>query len=337
MLVVPEAARGGERGRCDDAPICAVYGIRLATTHRFLAPLPKGDGPVELTFEPDCFPGSEVAPIGPPAYQSQYRSDDGESVLAVNVEAEGYRFDFPATGVFHLSPTHIRLARGTDASDELVELRLLGPVLAFWLEAFRGTPALHASAVAAGASAAVFLADRHQGKSSLAAALMRRGLALLTDDIVAVTTEAGAAMVHPGYPQMRMWPAEAQHFVGRAEGLLRVLPAVEKLRVPVGVGGFGEFHPHPLPLGRLYLPARQDGGGARDRVKVEPVPPAQALIELVRGSFSARILAALKREGGRLEALARVVQCVQVRRLSYPAGIERLNEVAEAILKDLAV
>ena len=66
------------------------------------------------------------------------------------------------------------------------------------------------------------------------------------------------------------------------------------------------------------------------------MPPAEALIELIRNSFAARIVEAMGWQRERLGKLAQLVRETPIRRLRYPSGFEHLPRVRQAILDDLA-
>jgi hypothetical protein len=214
---------------------------------------------------------------------------------------------------------------------DLAELRFLGPVLSHWFER-RGLPTLHASAVAIGYRGIAFVSRHGGGKSGLAAAMVRAGCALVTDDLLVLEKREDRWEARPSYPEMRMWPDEAAYFVGASESLPLVQSDSEKRRVAVGggSGAFGSFQAASLPLACIYLASRRpeaDGG-----VEIQPVSRSEALIELVRHSFSPRLVEAAGLQPARLDRLSRLVRQVPVRRLSYPSGFERLPEVAEALL-----
>jgi hypothetical protein len=215
---------------------------------------------------------------------------------------------------------------------DLAELRFLGPVLSYWCE-HRGLPTLHASAVARDGSGIAFVSRHGGGKSGLAAAMVQSGCALLTDDLLVLENREDHWEARPSYPEMRMWPDEAAHFVGSFESLPLVQSDLEKRRVAIGdVGdlGFGSFQNASVPLAAIYLASRrpEEEGG----VEIEPVSRSEALIELIRHSFSPRLVAAAGLQPSRLDRLSRLVRQVPVRRLSYPSGFELLPEVAEALL-----
>jgi hypothetical protein len=160
--------------------------------------------------------------------------------------------------------------------------------------------------------------------------MIQAGASLLTDDLLALDEREDRWEARPSYPEMRMWPDEVSHFVGSPEGLPRVHTESEKRRVAVGDGGFGAFLDASTPLACVYLASRRQErcGG----VELRPVSRSEALIELVRHSFSARLVEGAGLQPARLDRLARLVRSVPVRRLIYPSGFERLPEIAEILM-----
>src|SRR6185295_16436058 len=165
----------------------------------------------------------------------------------------------PEVGDFYLGADRI-VCRPADLGDlGNVEIHLLGTALSCWLES-AGVPCLHASAVVADGRAAGFLSHNGGGKSSLAAVMLEGGCALLTDDVLALAPGPQGFIGRSGYPQMRLWPAEADRFCGPAANLPLLHRDFSKLRVPIGAGAFGAFDGGERPLAALYLPLRQEAG-----------------------------------------------------------------------------
>jgi len=314
-----------------------LYGITLASDFPFAAPFAAAgsmaSGPPDLTFSV-CLeaPVPALWQQERPVYRSPWRTEDGESASFL-YRAPGFEvLRFPGVLDFYLWPDRITCHLIDPQSQFLVEIRLLGPVLAYWLER-QGAAALHASAVVLEDRTAVFLSTHGGGKTGLAAALMRAGGALLTDDLLPVEERGDSFLGHPGYPQMRMWPDEAIWFLGGCDDLPLVHPELSKRRVPVGPDGFGTFCDRPAPLACLYLPDRRpEPHGA---VEIHPVAPRDAVIELVRHSFSPFLVEAAGLQPGRFDRFTRLARQVPVRRLSYPSGFDRLSSVVEALLRDL--
>src|SRR6185503_18082453 len=155
--------------------------------------------------------------------------------------------------------------------------------LSYWFEC-RGLPTLHASAVVLNGRAWAFVSRHGGGKTGLAAAMMRTGAALLTDDLLVVEEgEDERWQARPSFPHMRMWPDEAEHFLGHSADLPLVQQDSEKRSVAIGdIGGlgFGSFHDASLPLACIYLASRRPE--AEGGVEILPVSRGEALIELVR-------------------------------------------------------
>jgi hypothetical protein len=238
---------------------------------------------------------------------------------------------FAGIGDFFVGDGRVVAVPDPETAAEIVELRLLGPVLAFCLE-LRGVVTLHASAVVADGRGVGFLATHGGGKSSLAAALMQRGGRLLTDDLLALDVGEGAVRARAGYPQMRLWPAAAEHFTGSAERWPRVHPRFGKRRVEIGPGGFGAFHDAPAPLAAILLPDRRPRA---NEVALEPLAPSEAVMALVAGSYLPRLAPAAGLGERRLGALGRLVEAVPVRQLIHPRGFDRLDAIAETLLRAL--
>jgi hypothetical protein len=336
-MVLPSA---GEQGSTLDEggwTKRGLYGLSLSSDFDFGGRLVPASGPPDLTFtcvpsKPlrDCWEDTE------PAYASSVEMSEGESAVSLYRLGGGCSVLDCVVANFYLWPDRILCHASDPEYHRYVEILFTGLVLATWLE-LRGVPALHASAVAVGERAAAFLAEPGSGKSSLAAALMQEGYPLLTDDVLAVGRGGGAYFGRPGYPQMRVWPEQAQRLVGHYEDLELVHPYHSKRRLPVGgEGGFGTFCGEPLELGCLYLPERREPEECAGGVRIEAVSAREGLMALIGHSFVVGIVEALGLHVERLGFFSRMMGEVPVRRVIYPSGYERLPEVRRAIVEDLA-
>lgn len=311
-----------------------VYGVTLASDFPFTYPLTPSQAPADLAFT--CVTGAPPAEgwaRSKPAFSTP-PGRDGESLLHL-YRTPGYDvLYYTDIAEFYLWPERIVCRLVHSRYEYLVELYLLGIVLALWLER-RGLPVFHASAVAVNARAATFLAWNEGGKSSLAAILMQGGHPLLTDDLLVIDRESGEFVGRPGYRQMRLWPDQAEYFLGSLAGLEMVHPAETKRRVPVGPGGLGAFCDTSLPLACIYLPARRRPGDDR-ATEIVPVSPSEALIELVRRSFLPNMTWAAGFQSRRMKLFSEIVRGLPIRRLLYPSGVPHLPTVRRVILEDLA-
>jgi hypothetical protein len=326
-----------------NASTVRVYGLTLRTDLDFVAPLAPSSEP------PTLHVSAAPAPIGIEDAERLYAGrpiERGEAAdSGLYRRGEAFLFRFAHLVDFRVTPDRITYHLREAAYDYSVEICLLGTVLAFWLE-WQGRPALHAAAVASGTGAIGFMASNRGGKSSLAAACMARGNALLTDDLLVLDappnehreadaprgragqTAARTVRGQPGYPQLRMWPDQAAHFVEDTDALAPVHPYLDKKRVPADAVGTGRFCSAAQPLRALYLPERRDDV---ETVDIQPITPGEAVIELIRGSFVAPLVAAAGWQRRQLARLTRIAQRVPLRRLVYPSGVTHLPDVVAAV------
>ncbi len=308
-----------------------LFGVNMASSFPFDTRLDAGQNTADFTFSlTECSPVPGSWKNGAALYRSSSQSEDGESASRLYRLADYDVLCFTQVADFYIQPDGIACHLLAPEHRYLVEIRLLGPVLAYWLER-RGLPTLHASAVHLSSRAVALLGRHGEGKSSLAAGLMQTGAPLLTDDILPVEERDGVFLGRPGYPQMRMWPDQADHFLGHHADLPIVHPGYSKRRVAVGPDGFGAFHGSATPLACLYIAERRADGP----VEIHELSPREAFFELVRHSFTPYLVEAAGLQPRRVDLFARLVQQVPVRRLAYPSGFDRLPEITEIVLRDL--
>ena len=317
-------------------PVYSLYGLKLASDFPFANQLVEGSGAPDLIFRlinaPPTVDWDERLPA---AYASASRLDSGQSLIYV-YRQEGYHvLRFTEVADFYLWPQEIVCHLLDPTYAYVVEIYLLGLTFSLWLE-LQGIPTLHASAVVVERHVAAFLATNSGGKSSLAASLMQAGCPLLTDDILPIERCGETFRCRPGYPQMRMWPDQAQHFLGHYEDLAIVHPAYSKRRVPVGENGLGTFYDASQSLGCFYIPERRDPADWGTQVEIAPISRGEALMSLVGQSFGARLVETLGLQPRRLSFFAPLVSRIPMRRLVYPNGFDHLPHVRRAILDDLA-
>jgi hypothetical protein len=308
-----------------------IFGVIMASDYSFVNPLPRVSGVPHVSFTcvdtpPYSMQGKEKAVL----YASEGKTDDGESLISLEKIDGCYVVHFAKCVDFYLSSDTILAHLLDPAYDYSVEILLLGEIFALWLE-LRGIPAIHASAVVVDNEAIAFLSTNKGGKSGLAAAMMREGSTILTDDLLPVEYRNNRFIARPGYPAMRMWPDQAGYFLGTYDHLEIVHPWYAKRRILVGSQGFGSFCQEEKPLKIIYIPER---GNSDSEVTIEAISGKKAFLELIHNSFSAGIVEGLGLQRERMNFFARMVVQVPMRRLIYPEGFHHLKQVVGSILED---
>src|SRR3990170_80370 len=91
-----------------------------------------------------------------------------------------------------------------DAPERFLAFPILGPVMAWMLER-KGLLVLHSSAVAIDGKSVCFLGDKMAGKSTTAAAFLRNGAQLVTDDLLAIDMSGSKApSICPAFAQLKL-------------------------------------------------------------------------------------------------------------------------------------
>ena len=215
-----------------------------------------------------------------------------------------------------------------DADERVVRLCLLGPALALILHQ-RQRLVLHASAVAAGDRAIVFLGGQGWGKSTLAAALHLRGHKMLADDVTAIQMDCDFPKVLPGFPQCKLWPDAVSALGASPENFPLLHPDFSKRAFRVTSG----FPRGPLPLKHIYVLA------TGERLEIESLRPQEALLELIRHSYAARFGNHLLQATGialHFKQCVALVQNASLYRFRRPASLSVLDEHVSMLINDMS-
>lgn len=243
------------------------------------------------------------------------------------VTDEGVQLHYEGTGSFLIrAGREILVDPAPRIEEPVLRLFILGAALGVVLHQ-RGRLVLHASAVAVGGKAVALLAPSGGGKSTLAAALHRRGHDIVADDVLAVDASGAttAPVVFPGFPQVKLWPEAVTALGDALESLPHLRPGLEKRARRVTRG----FSHEPVPLKRIYVLAEAESTG------IELLPPQEAMLELIRHSYCTRLLQSVGAES-HFRQCANVANQIGVRRLRVQRSLARLPELARRLEEDLA-
>lgn len=244
-----------------------------------------------------------------------------------HVTSEGAYFFWEQVGAFLVRDgKEITVEPFPGVEERLIRLPLLGMVLAALLHQ-RGLLVLHASTVAINGSAVAFLGKKGWGKSTIAAALHAHGHRVVVDDMLAIDVAATESpMVHPGFPQLKLWPDVVASLGDDPETLDRLHSQVEKRARSVTAG----FSQTPLPLKRIYV---LDAGPARE---IETLRAHEAFIELVRHSYFAGSFQAVDAVSSHFRKCVSLTRRVPMGRLKRQGSLSTLPALARLVEEHLA-
>jgi len=212
------------------------------------------------------------------------------------------------------------------ADMDKVRLYLLGTCMGAVLMQ-RGVLPLHGSAVAIAGKAYAIVGESGMGKSTLAAALMDRGLPLVSDDVIAVrVAETGLPLVAPSYPQQKLWQESLDAFGREKAGLRPLFERETKYAVPA----IGRFARESMPLGGIFELAKGSGRTPR----LEPVRSLERMRLLYEHTYRNLFIRRMNRLDWHFQVTARLAERVPLNRLIRPEEGFTAHELAELILTE---
>jgi hypothetical protein len=297
--------------KADMLRIYSFYGCRLQSELPLSLVPVCAAGPVAVTV----IQGEVPEALPDPVWSTPFVSISGDGTVLVQVEAVG-RF-------LVKSGRSITIQPHPGAAPAEIEAFLVGPVAGVLLHQ-RGVLPLHASCVEIDGAAIAIAGRVHSGKSTLAAALVRKGAVLMSDDICPVEFPVDAApAVAPGSAGLRLWPDAREIFARDAPGWVPIRQGQAK---QVGTANHTEvLAPRRLvAIVRLVLdngvePAVRRLRGPRS------VAPLSGLV------YRFRLGSALGRGEALFRDLMRLADGVPIFEMGRPAGFEHLESMAEAI------
>lgn len=283
----------------------------------------------EVSLDPDT--AYDVDIVLNSAGRSLPDLDDG---LIFDLHQEGDHYmAWPDVAAFRIrGTTRIEVQPYPNAPLAYLAFPLLGPVLGFLLH-LRGQLVLHGSGVDVNGRAALFVGDKMAGKSTTAAAFIKNGHSLLTDDLLAIDlSNPNAPKVLPAFSQLKL-SDEASDAIA--------LPDAEKL--PLVFEGFakhqhrlaGSFSHQDVPVGHIYVLNRIPD--ADSAPKLNAVRGVAALQAIARFAYVGRFGRAAFPEGAQASHLQRcaiLASKCKVWQLDVPASLERIDEVVSLVRRD---
>ena len=203
----------------------------------------------------------------------------------------------------------------------------------------RGIVPFHASAVAFEAGAVLFLGRSGAGKSSLAGALLKRGYAMLADDVVGIAPDSSLPgtsasrfpaptprsrfLALPAYPRLRLCADALDALVWRGQAI-EAGKRSGKALAPVR-----RFHASPLPIRSVFLLDFHSRSG----IEIETVRGVSAVEALRRQVLLKRLVNGLgqRRRRELFHTVAAMVRQTPVARVKRPASAFRLDALTDRV------
>jgi hypothetical protein len=233
----------------------------------------------------------------------------------------GDRFLFQIPGVARFLLTAGRdIAFEADAGtpEHDVAIFIIGTVFGILLHQ-RDHIVLHASAVRVNGKAVLFCGASGAGKSTIAAALGRRGYDFVSDDVSAITlTPAGVPMVQPDGRQLKLWAHSIEQLELAGARGLPVRNRLEKFYVEPS-----KAFAQALPMGAVYAlretrPPQHDG--------IERPNIVDAALVIRRNAYRPRMVVAMQQKAQYFQSAVNIAAKAGVFFFTRPLDFARVDD-----------
>jgi hypothetical protein len=302
-----------------------LYGIRVRTPWR-VGGVASVDEEWDVEFVEDdgetLARGASYVPRAQAAQWAQY---------AVLPDGSAYR-RWSGMFEFLVTPDARRIYAQTlrPIEDEALLAYLMVDALSFSMVRLGWEP-LHATAVTTEHGVAAFLGNSGDGKSTLAALLMRGGCKLVTDDMLILTRDRGTWLAQPGPPRLKLYQDMADHILGAEQRGVPMNPSTTKSIMAVD---HADMACGPAPVRALYVLENDRAPGQR-AVMFRRLSPSHALPRLLAHT-AAHYPCEAPRLRRQFDFATSVVREIPIKSLSYRRAKREMTSLRDALLADLA-
>ena len=220
----------------------------------------------------------------------------------------------------------ISVEKRNGSSMQEVRLFLLGVVFGALLHQ-RGLVPFHGSTLKGEYGNSFMVCGRSGiGKSTLTAHLLKKGYALLSDDVSVVRPEEGQIMVRPSFPFIKLWKDVMEHVDFSLEEGSRLRDPLEKY----GYRMDHAFHSEPVPVKHVFVLNVHNQEG----YKAEELKGIDKFNALKNQTFRFQFVTDKNRQKHFtvLNQMAQSVKVFRITRPQAPMDLERLfQEIREAV------
>lgn len=307
----------------------SLYGVTLESNRGMGGLLPAtiaGEDAVTVDFAGGVEAWPEMTPHWTNGFETLWHLDATSWLLAYDAAGiERYRWTIRYD-------RESRLTVRWDADELLADIPsvIQGPGIAAALH-LRGTPLLHACAIEISGGAILLIGVPGAGKSTTAAALVRAGFPLVSDDVAALSLDETEVVVYPGYPRLRLFEdsAMAAGFARSQMSRTFVSPLLgDKQSVDVSGAGFANA---PLPVRAIYV--LQPRASGRVVPVVTPVGRGDAWPLLARNVYAMRFLDDVRRFRAVRDCVS-IAARIPVRSVQAGDDLSALSRLVEVLSRD---
>lgn len=216
---------------------------------------------------------------------------------------------------------------GIDESD--IHSYILGTCLAAILLQRKIIP-LHGSSININGKAYAFIGHSGVGKSTLAAAFIKKGYNLLSDDVIAVSvTNEGIPYVIPSFPNQKLWEDSLTEFGMKSEHYFPLLK--NKKSTKYGVKVEEHFTSEILPLSGIFELKKTND----EKINLEPINGLLKLRTLFKHTFRNWFIEPMGLAEWHFKQSTNIINRIPLYQFQRPSSSFTTDQLVEAILSTI--
>ena len=287
-----------------------LFGLRIDTCIE-MPTLYEGSGPADVIVEYGSVP--------------EFIADVQQFGVLFQVKPDAFLFTREGTARYQVSEgKRITIDRFDGAEDMDIRQFLLGAGMGAMLHQRRRYP-LHGSVVTHAGEGYVFIGASGHGKSTIAAAMHKRGHIVFGDDVCVFSHDDPKAepLLYPGPAQIQIWPNTAEAI---GEDMHTLAPLRRRLNKRALINK-GTQAPEPARLKRIFLLSPDNGA----HVRLDAMQAPETIQALVNNTYRVEYLQGMGALAGHFRQCAALAARVPMHRLIRPMGSFELDALADLI------
>lgn len=184
---------------------------------------------------------------------------------------------------------------------------------------------LHGSAIIIDGKAYAIVGDSGAGKSTLAAAFIKQGFQLLSDDVIPVRlTVENVPIVIPAYPQQKLWEESMIHFGLDANEFQPLVARDTKYAIPI----YHHFSNKPFPLEGVFELEAAD----QYEITIQPINQLERFYKLFKHTYRNFFIQQAGLMDWHFSTSAKMINHIKMFQLRRPNSHFTADKLAELIL-----
>lgn len=214
-----------------------------------------------------------------------------------------------------------------EANEKDIRLFLMGSAMGALIHQ-QGILPFHGSCVIIHNKVVIFSGASGAGKSTLAASFIKKGFPLITDDVCVITLDTeGMPVVHPGYPQMKLWADSLEKMGEQTKALTLVREGIKKFNLPV----HPHFHQKPEPLNGIYIISTKNTEG----FKIESFKGIDKFNVLKNNTYRLNFIKGTGTTSSHFKHIEAIARLCFVKKIERPSKGFHLKDLSDLIENEL--